>query len=575
MNTSRSLRVVLGALATGAVAGFVGACASSDKPQTTGSADWSDRYKEHPESTKPSVPATGPSSGPWVYGKARSQPAPAPAQPAPAKAVAAKPEPKPAPAARDNRYCCDSVPAGYHGAYMAYPTGDMGTSALLVHQVVPERVRAGQAYDYEIHVKNLSANPLQNVVVTGENFSNLAVNSASPSPARTVPTPQWAFPDLKPGETRVIRVNGTARDVGVASNCVTVAYANLLCIGTNVVQPALTVAKTITPEALICDNVTMKFEVKNTGTGVAQNVRIRDTLPAGLTTADGKTSIDIDAGNLEAGQSKAFTVLGKASKTGKYDNKATAVAEGGLSAESTVVSTVIRQPVLEIACKSPERVFLGRDVLYEFTIKNTGDAPCTDTIVRATLPAGVQNARASDAGTVSGTGASWSIGSIAPGASKTLTLGFRPMTAAGTSFKVGASVVCHCATEARTECGTNVFGLPDIATVVTDDDGVVEVGADHTYRVEVNNQGQINLTNARMVVTLPEGMIFVSSAAGKLIAGNKVEFNFGTVPPGEHRDATFVVRSTKSGELVVIGETTCAEIRTPIRDDELTVFVDR
>jgi hypothetical protein len=34
-----------------------------------------------------------------------------------------------------------------------------------------------------------------------------------------------------------------------------------------------------------------------------------------------------------------------------------------------------------------------------------------------------------------------------------------------------------------------------------------------------------------------------------------------------------MVKATKAGELLVVGETTCSEIRTPIRDDELTVFV--
>jgi hypothetical protein len=68
-------------------------------------------------------------------------------------------------------------------------------------------------------------------------------------------------------------------------------------------------------------------------------------------------------------------------------------------------------------------------------------------------------------------------------------------------------------------------------------------------------------------------MTFVSSPLGKLIAGNKVEFNFGTVTPGQRPASTFVVKSSVEGELLVIGETTCSEIKTPVRDDELTNFV--
>jgi hypothetical protein len=77
-----------------------------------------------------------------------------------------------------------------------------------------------------------------------------------------------------------------------------------------------------------------------------------------------------------------------------------------------------------------------------------------------------------------------------------------------------------------------------------------------------------------MVVTLPAGMEFVSSAEGKLVGG-KVEFNFGTVPAKGIKNGSFIVKATKSGELLVVGETTCAELKTPVRDDELTNFVDK
>jgi hypothetical protein len=77
-----------------------------------------------------------------------------------------------------------------------------------------------------------------------------------------------------------------------------------------------------------------------------------------------------------------------------------------------------------------------------------------------------------------------------------------------------------------------------------------------------------------MVVALPAGLDFVSSADGKLVNG-KVEFNFGTLAVKAKRTATFVVKATKSGEFLVIGETTCAELKTPVRDDELTNFVEQ
>lgn len=467
--------------------------------------------------------------------------------------------------------CAVDVPAGMQAATMAFPTGDPASSALMLTEVAPRQVRAGSNYQTEVWVCNLTNGVLQNVVLTQEQISNFEVSASSPAASRANDGSLiWTMGSLGPGESKKVVLQGKAGEVGQATTCMSVTYNNSLCSTVQIVQPALAITKAITPQAILnCDPISMNIEVRNTGSGAAENVKITDNLPEGLTTTDGQRVVSINVGTLAAGESKPYTVALKAARTGKFDNTASVVADGGLTADSQTVSTVVTQPVLTIACKSPERVFLGREVAYQFTVTNTGDAACDNTTVAVTLPGGATGVRMSD----NGTAGTWNLGTLAPKASKVLTVNFTPTGGAGSSVSVSATVACKCAAPATTTCSTNVFGLPDIGTLVTDDDGVVAVGANHTYRVEVDNQGQIPLTNVKMVVTLPEGMTFVSSAVGKLIGGNKVEFDFGTVAPGQRPIASFMVKSNKAGELLVVGETTCSEIRTPIRDDELTVFV--
>ncbi|MBL8765141.1 MAG: DUF11 domain-containing protein [Phycisphaerae bacterium] len=498
-----------------------------------------------------------------------------PAAPAAAKPAEKPRDPAPPPAASGCNYR-PTVGAGWNVSSLAFPTGEVNSSAIVAHYVTPVEVRAGAPYNYEIHITNRTGGTLQNVMVNQGATSNMTVVSAEPNSARDgAGNAVWNLGDLGPCVTKIIKVSAKADKVGNASSCVSVTYNNSLCAAVNVVQPALAITKTITPEALICDPITMTIEVKNTGSGAATNVKVKDTLPAGLTTVDGKTALELDAGNLATGQSKPFTVQLKASKTGKFDNSAQAMADGGLTAQSATVSTVVRQPALALSCKAPDRVYIGRDVNYEISVKNTGDAACANTTVTSPLPTGATFVKASDGGAAAGANVVWNLGNLAAGASKTVTLTVRPTAAAGTSIPLTATANCPCASPATTQCQTAVFGLPDIGTTVTDDDGVVVVGEPHTYIVEVKNQGNINLTNTKMVVTMPEGMTFVSSADGKLIAGNKVEFVFGTVAPGVVKRSSFVVKSSKSGELLVVGETTCSELKTPVRDDELTNFVDR
>ncbi|MCC6427469.1 MAG: DUF11 domain-containing protein [Phycisphaerales bacterium] len=511
--------------------------------------------------------------GPWLPAtNLAEQQAPAPK----------KPEPAPAPAPKAQRGPCNYSPnagAGMNVATMAFPTGDPASSAVLVHQVVPAQVRANANYNYELHITNITAGTLQNVVVENSGAQNLAMVSADPAASRgNNGSSMWVLGDLGPCQTKVIKVTAKADKVGTSSICTAVSYNNLLCASTTVVEPALQITKSITPESILgCDPITMTVEVKNTGTGVASNVKITDQLPAGLTTSDGKSSVEIPVGDLAQGQSKPFTVALKAAKTGKYDNQAKATADGGLTASSNTVSTVVRQPVLTITCKpSVETVIIrpGAEGCFELTVKNTGDGPSKGTVVNATVAGGTAS---STDGQASAGGVSWNVGDLAAGASKTVKVCVKPSSMAGVSLNATAQGAC--AAQVATSCNFKVVGSPDIGTLLTDVDGVVLVGDPHVYTYEVQNQGQIDLTEVTVVITLPEGLEFVSSTAPKAptVNGRKLTFTgvTGVLKPGDRPTFTMTVKATTAGEKLVISETTAREIKTPIRDDELTVFIDR
>lgn len=445
------------------------------------------------------------------------------------------------------------------GNVMYIPTGERSSSALMIEKIYPTQVTVGQPFDYIIKATNISAQALNNVSVTEQPPSNFTLASATPQGVNGV----YNLGTLNPGESKTITLRGAAAGIGKIEACAGATYTVALCSTINVVQPALAITKTITPESILnCSPISMTIEVKNTGSGTASNVVVTDNLPAGLTIAGGSASMTESLGDIGPGQSKTITKNLSAASVGSFNNVASVKADGVNSVNSNQVTTVVKQPKLEITCKAGGKVMIGRKACYELTVRNTGNAVAAATTIALTLPAGV----------TADSGNSISIGDLAPGATQTKTvcitggaMGTVPLSAVATGT---------CAAPANTNCTVEFIGVPDIGTTVTDDDGVVEIGANHTYRVEVANQGQINLTNVRMVVSMPAGMEFVSSATGKL-EGGKVVFNFGTVAAGARPNANFVVRSSKSGELLVVGETTCNELKTPVRDDELTVFVDK
>jgi uncharacterized repeat protein (TIGR01451 family) len=462
-------------------------------------------------------------------------------------------------------------PAAAASANVMYlPTGDRSSSALMIEKIFPTTVSVGQPFEYMIRATNISGNSLDNVTVNEAVPSNFTLQSATPQGANGV----YNLGTLTPGESKLITLKGAAASVAPINSCASASYTTALCSTINVVQAALAITKTLTPESILtCQPINMVIEVRNTGTGPATNVRVRDTLPAGLTLASGGSTLDEAVGTIAPGESRRIERALKAEKIGRYENVATATADGNINVSTAKVPTVVRQPVLAIECKPGTTALIGRDACYDLTVTNKGDAAAANSKIAVTLPAGATVSNASDGGTASGNVLTFNIGNLAAGATKTVRFCLR--SAAVATLNIAANATADCAAPVATNCSVNVIGVPDLGTLVTDDDGVVVVGTPHTIRVEVANQGQINLTNTRMVITLPEGLEYVSSPNNSSIQGRVLTFDFGTVTPDTRIRTTFVVRATKAGEMLITAETTCNEIRTPIRDDELTVFIDR
>lgn len=497
--------------------------------------------------------------------------------------VAPKEEPKAEPRPEPRRGACNAYrpQAGRDMSVsaMSFPTGEASSSAVQLHQVMPREVRLGKDFNYELHVTNLTPQPLQNVQVKLDSTANQRVTSSTPASAQgpggaTV----WNLGDLDGCATQVIRVTARADAAGTSSNCLSVTYNNAFCVATNVVEPALAITKTAPAEVNLCDVIEYRVEVRNSGSAVLNNVRLRDNLPDGLATADAQArrQLDIALDTLQPGQAKSVTIRTKASRVGSYDNTATAVADGDVSANSTRTTTVVRQATLALDAKCGNAILMGRNTTCTFTVRNSSQSPATNVVVRASAPQGTTFVSADNNGRGDAGATTWNIGNLGAGESRTVSMTVR--TSAAGTIRCEATATGDCVEAVTAGCTTTIEGAADIGTLLTDVDGVIQTGMDHVYTYEVENQGQINLTNTTVVITLPAGMNFINSNAPQppQIDGNKLTFRgvSGVLRPGEKRQFQMTVRCTQAGEKLVISETTADQLKTPVRDDELTNFVE-
>jgi uncharacterized repeat protein (TIGR01451 family) len=511
-------------------------------------------------------------TGTWRYGSEKPQRASAPAPKAADPAPKAEPAPKPAPA-RASGPCSPQVGPDQTVTSQAFPTGELSSSALVVYTIMPKEVRRNQPYEYQLQVCNLTSGELQNVVVLHENQNNLEIVSSDPAASRGADgTPQWILGSIGPNESEIITVTGKAGATGVSSNCVSVVYNNFLCAETKVVEPALALKKTATPEVLICDPITLTYVVTNTGTGACDTVVVKDTLPAGLTTADGKNMVSFNAGTLAAGQSKEFSVQAKAAKTGSFSSPATATSGCGTDANAAAVSTIVRQPKLAIKADCREYVFLGRDVTFAWTLTNSGDAACDNTTISAPVPAGSAFVSATGGGVLQGNTVVWNAGTVtASGGKRDISMTVKP-GGIGT-LRAAATAECECAEQVADGCETEVRGIPAILLEVVDNPDPIAVGDSVTYTVTVTNQGSANGTGVKVVCTLPEQLEFVNATGDTTATRSGQTVTFAPLPnlaPGAKATFRITVKATAAGDVRFSTSMTSDQFQRPVEETEST-----
>ena len=518
-------------------------------------------------------------TGKWQWGRDKgvTAPAPAPVKQAakPADKPVEKPAARPAPQ-RSTRGCNPDVGPNETVVSQAFPTGEMSSSALVVYTIMPKEVRLNQPYEYRLQVCNLTSGELQNVVVTHENQNNMEMVSSTPAASRGADgSPQWVLGNLGANESQVITVTAKATRTGLSSNCVAATYNNLLCAETTVVEPALALRKTATPQALLCDPIQLTYVVTNSGSGACDNVVVRDTLADGLT-VNGSRNVSFNAGALAAGQSKEFKVSAKAARTGNFSSPASATSGCGADANASAVSTVVTQPKLTIAAECIDRVFLGRNITFTWNVTNTGSAACENTTISAPVPAGSTFVSATGGGTLNGNTVVWNAGSIsASGGKRSVSMTVAP-TGIGT-IRAAATADCVCAEQVADTCETDVQGIPAILLEVVDSPDPIRVGDTVSYTITVTNQGSAMARNVAIVCNIPTQQTFVSAggATNGAVSGQRVTFaKLPTLAPKASATFTVVVRANAAGNVRFGTSMTSEVFETPIEETEATYMYE-
>jgi len=464
------------------------------------------------------------------------------------------------------------VAVGESGSYivsMTYPSADYGIIQL--DKTMPREAALNEQFDYSIKVTNLTNITLTDVVVAEDLPNDFEFIGASPIARKDGNKLVWRIDSLAPKASRQITISGRGTDMNHMEHCTTVTHAIQVRASVKVVQPQLELMKTAPTEVLLCDPISVEFVVTNSGTGTAQNIKILDTLPAGLQTVNGQNEIVIDVGTLAAGQSQQFSSQLRATKTGIYVNKAMVSSASGMVAESIPTVTNVRQPQLRIVKTGPKRQYLGRPLAYEIMVSNEGDGPAKNIIIEETIPAGVGSIEATAGAKISGTKLVWELDTLAPNASRKVRVSYIPTTAG--TLTNSATVTAYCAETVTASMSTSVAGIAAIHMEVIDLEDPIEVGSRTTYLITVTNQGSAPDTNIRIVCVLEDKIQYVSSAGATVgsIMGNTVSFApLHSLAPKARATWRVVVRGVRPGDVRFRVTMSSDQLARPVEQTEAT-----
>jgi len=421
-----------------------------------------------------------------------------------------------------------------------------GSQLVTVSKQSPPTASVGQAFENTIVVNPVAH--IGNVELTHYIPANAEFVKADPSPASVQGQKLvWNWKELKQGDQRTVRVWIKPLAEGELRSCSTIHALPFGCVVTQVGKPSLTIEKTGPATAQVGEQCTYNIVVRNVGTSPAYKVEVTDTIPPGMSHESGKSELIFDAGDLQPGDAKQATVVLTANQRGTHVNKVTANSSNAASVSDTAVTKVV-QPGIKVVKTGPPQQFLGKTATYNITVSNTGDTTLEGVAVVDQAPSNAAIADAPGA-QVAGQQATWSVGTLAPGQSKSFTLGLRASQPGVTVNRVTASANGGLSDSAQAE--TLWRGYAAVLVEMVDDPDPLLVGESTTYTLKVTNQGTAADHDVSVVIEFPAQL--TPTAAGGVSAGT-IQGNTVTFAPVASIEAKQVLTWTIQAKAAQVGD---------------------
>ena len=447
----------------------------------------------------------------------------------------------------------------------------------------------------------------------------------------------WKIGDLAPGEEKEVWFSVTVPEVQEATrwrNIASVSHQEDPTVPREEIETPPVEVEVLVPELEIIkrqakndgsltqsliqanagDTITYAIEVTNTGTGPAQSIVVEDIVPEGLELVNGSISdqgqnrggkITWNMASLEAGKAKTFTFKVKIPSVKEYTrwaNVATVSDEDDPDPKPTPpVEVETEAPHLTVE-KSQKRnegnrtkdklSVVGKDrVTYFIKVTNDGQADAKDVVVSDVVPEGLilVDGSVSDSGLVEKGVISWQLGTLAAGASRTVSFAVDVPESEGV-WKNTAEAIESTHPKEPTPSNEVEIETPKEEPNITIEKLQAQNDAQPsktrikarvddtiTYVLRVQNRGKETVRDIVVKDAIPQGLRFVSGSISKegTIENGVMSWKIEELAPDQIVDLTFQVKVpvvTRNSAWINVGVLIHDDKQTP--SNEVTVSIE-
>ncbi len=491
-----------------------------------------------------------------------------------------------------------------------------------------DRPIPGETFTYSLAVTNTSTDGATGVMVTDVLPVGLIFQSATVDEIYSPDTGVWNVGSVPAGETRTLEItvlldSSRPDQLAPISNTAEITAANEFDTDSTPgnhnpdeddqssvsVTPAnadLALTKTVdNPVANVGDDVTFTITATNSGPDASGSFVVADPIPEGATFVDATTpdgSYDPETqlwtiDGLESSQTATLTLVLRATSSGAINNVAEIVSATLPDPDSTPGNGVDGEDDQAAASAQAEQVNLsltkeidnptprvGETFSYTITVSNSGPDTATNIVVVDTLPEQITLVgNAPESGTFVESTRTWTIASLAAGASTTLRLDGRIDSVAGlpaddpinTGLINTAEVMSVDQTDPNSTPGNGVESeddqdsvsvrvpIADISLEKTTLTPAPNIGETASFQIVVRNDGPDLATNLVIADMLPAGLTYVSNSPSDTDSDYDPDTGLWTIPAlsvGQsislqiNADVTAAGTFTNTAELIAVDQ---------------------